>query len=176
MFYYHESSFKNKMLNQEVYQKLLNTSFTLLQVYFLHMFKIRDKQYRALFIRMFISQLNAYETISDLQIHCIDEMDEHRTSTYIIGKEKDKVESFSDFCGLLIYLRKNEIRLIQLLESLMKKEPSLQECFTYHQQCLYTIEYLLKELTDEDGCKEFDELEGNYFDPLVPYFKNHAKK
>ena len=92
MFYYHESSFKNKMLNQEGYQKLLNTSFTLLQVYFLHMFKIRDKQYRALFIRMFISQLNAYETISDLQIHCIDEMDEHRTSTYIIGKEKDKVE------------------------------------------------------------------------------------
>ena len=59
---------------------------------------------------------------------------------------------------------------------MLAKDESLKEYLSYHQQCLYTIQYLLKEMTNEDGSKCFDELEGNYFDPFVPYFENKVKK
>ena len=59
---------------------------------------------------------------------------------------------------------------------MLVKDESLKEYLSYHQQCLYTIQYLLKEMTNEDGSKCFDEMEGNYFDPFVPYFENKVKK
>ena len=66
MFYYNESSTKLKN-NITIYQELLEPAFSLLQLYFLHTFKIRNNQSKQLFMRMFVSQLNAYEMISDLQ-------------------------------------------------------------------------------------------------------------
>ena len=74
------------------------------------------------------------------------------------------------------YLRNKEEQLIKQINPMLAKDESLKEYSSYHQQCLYTIQYLLKEMTNEDGSKCFDELEGNYFDPFVPYFENKVKK
>lgn len=175
MFYYNESSTKLKN-NITIYQELLEPAFSLLQLYFLHTFKIRDIKYKQLFMRMFVSQLNAYEMIGDLQKECIDEMNEHRTMTYVIGNSEAKNRYYSDFCGLLMDLRNKEEQLIKQLNPMLVKDESLKEYLSYHQQCLYTIQYLLKEMTNEDGSKCFDEMEGNYFDPFVPYFENKVKK
>ena len=101
MFYYNESSTKLKN-NITIYQELLEPAFSLLQLYFLHTFKIRNNQSKQLFMRMFVSQLNAYEMIGDLQKECIDEMNEHRTMTYVIGNSEAENLYYSDFCGLLM--------------------------------------------------------------------------
>ena len=192
MFYYQETINEKNILDEHfvlLWKEMIgdtNEFYLLLETYLYHSFHLLNEQEKELMLRMSVAQLNAYECISTLYVqeNNMDEWETHRPSFYTcpFSDEQSKIHRFHDFVGLLLFLKNQEVQRIEVFERLIKRcqndeiKLKLIKCVQLYQQCLFTINHLLEARNHPDGCKIYDPLEGNYFDPKVPYYVNLSKK
>lgn len=194
MFYYCESIQQYTMIVDEEFAciikdktQLLSKSLKLMWLYMTNGFMIRNHEHRELFMHMIIAQINAYEQLSHMLLSLsgcdedvLDETFSHRLNYACIKEDShgEPVEMYHDECGLLMHLRDEEQKIIKDYIDLIERSnhPDVQDllhhCMEYHHQCFISIKYLLEKLNHPQKTKKFDEMDGNYFDPLVPYFIN----